>query len=53
MRETVASPDATSQERKVLSSDIRYAERTLETLRDGVARKKRELWGDLDGEGRR
>jgi transcriptional regulator with XRE-family HTH domain len=51
LREIAASPDTTSEYRKLLRSDIRYAERTLETLRDDVARKKLELWGELDGEG--
>lgn len=48
MREIARSPDATSQERKLLSSDITYAERTLDALRDNVTRKKHELWGEFD-----
>ena len=51
LREIAASPDTTSEHRKLLTSDIKYSERTVQTLRDDVARKKRELWGELDSKG--
>lgn len=50
MKELASSPETASEQRKLLISDIGYAERTLETLRNDAARKKRELWGDFDGE---